>query len=244
MLCRMILATVIGAALLPSAASAGLIVFQGFEEGEAENFAANPAAYINARPPESDLPNVSRDSTDVWSPIRSFTGARAIAANGGDRFWGMQGLGPNVENVLSFDRLDLTGYRNVRVSFHYNVAGLDQGEQLFFAVNGGERVEVGGGSPGASENRSSGGWQLREIDIADSVDSLAFDLIANGSGSGDRAGWDDITITGDAIAAVPEPGSLVLLGLAAAGGLAGRRRKSSRSDRPGRGGRGRDAGVR
>ena len=205
--------------LAPACCPAAVVVSQGFDAADSDNygFTANPTPYNQA------------GGTDVFSVTDRVGG---ITAQSGGFFWGMRDLnnpggGGNFDHVLSFDMVDLTGFENVVLSFFYNAVGYDAGDDLFYAVNG-DRVQLIDGTNGGG--LSTNGWERVTVSIADTVDTLLFSLSARQNGASDFAGWDSITVTGDAVAApaVPEPASLALFALGGLGLAAGRRRLAAR----------------
>lgn len=189
-------------------ASAATIASQSFEGNltDTYNFTSNPSFY-NTETSGSKLdPN---GDEDVWDIIEEFTDDIDAAQNG-SVFVGGQDLDNSITSVdphaIVFNTLDISLYKDVRISFYYNHVGLDNGDDLFYRVNGAQTRFVDGTS-----NLSSSGWEETTIVIADNLTTLDFQLEATQNGSSDYLGFDNVTVTGTL---VPEPvtGGLVLLG--------------------------------
>ncbi len=210
-----------------------VIAFQGFEpSGDTWSFAATPGRYSTEA--TGDVEAVNGDE-DVWGPVKRFTGD-IDSPRAGTRFWGLQDLensngGGSFDHLLTFASVDVTSFGNVVLSLAYHAIGYDTGDRLgyevfFDNVGQGAVSLVTGGVGGVSTN----GWQTTSLAVPDSVGRVSLVLRAAQNGGDDFAGFDDISLEGNAITSVPEPASVWLLGsLALAAAQVRQRRREGRA---------------
>ncbi|NNJ26296.1 PEP-CTERM sorting domain-containing protein [Alienimonas chondri] len=210
-----------------STARAGLIRFQGFEAppAGAENYGFVPTDQFGD--------GSNRTFNSVESVYGTLINPDSSDPNSGDRFWGLRDV--QGEENLVFETLDLSQYENVSLSFSWLEFDLDEPDRLSYtlALTSEAGLEVrtetlaGPGSYGPDNS-----WNEVVISDIGSVESLDFTLHVSTSGSFDAGGWDSVAIRGDFVgpAAVPEPTSLLLGGLAGSVWACTRRRRACRTD--------------
>lgn len=194
-------------------AQADVIASQGFEDGDTYTFTPDPGTYNDEATGD---PLEVNGTQDVWAKIKEFTGD-IDNPHAGTFFWGGQDLnnpngGGSFRHYLKFETLDISSYTDVVVSFYYSTDGLDNGDDLYYSIDGGTtEVKFVDGSSNFTTD-----WVEFTINVDDSATSLTLWLGAIQNGD-DFIGFDTITVSG-----VPEPGSIALLGL---GGLLVARRR-------------------
>ncbi|PID94190.1 MAG: hypothetical protein CSA95_03895 [Bacteroidetes bacterium] len=142
---------------------------------------------------------------DIWDTVAEI---EDLAPYQGSLFWGIRDLdnnngGGNFFHKLLFDSVNLAGFTNCSLSLRYNAVAFDAGDKLhldLFLDGAEEHIVL---LNGASGGVSTDGWQEFLYAIPDSIAICAVHLKAKQNGGTDRAGWDQLMITGFPEGAVP-----------------------------------------
>ncbi len=100
--------------------------------------------------------------------------------------------GTNSEATISFDDVDLTTYRNVIISFDYNVVGFGNADYIQYEI-----IEDGVSTLLEELPKNESGSSM--IIIKNSTKIISFSFIIKQNGQGDFAGIDNISIEGELI---------------------------------------------
>ncbi len=179
-----------GTAIVTPPTGGNAIVFQGFEGTDSWNYIVSPVACNDG----------GRDVWDVVSSVGSINTPKTDA-----NFFGVRDLdgncGTSAGGVITFDAVDVSGFENVQVSFSVNVVGYDvaNGDTISYQTvfDGQAQTEetITVGSP-----YSTNGWEDISVNVPNTVNSVALVINVKQNGGSDYAGFDDVRLTGTAVA--------------------------------------------
>ncbi len=168
--------------------------------GDTWNYDIFPASYNSEA--TGDSLEVNGDE-DVWGSIKKFSGEISNAAHK-EKFWGIQDLdnddegngGSSFYHYLAFAPVDISGYKNVVLTFQYYTIGLDNGDEIEYII-----AYDNGSTWGTATalNKNTEGWTTISVNVPDDKEMIRLRLQAKQNGGDDFAGWDDIRLTGEAI---------------------------------------------
>lgn len=138
------------------------------------------------------------NGNDTWNYQSSLL---AITANTGSQFWGIRDLngncGGNGFESISLPNVDISNFRNIILSFDFNVFEFDNGDdikyELFFNdIAQGEIILFEGIS-----NLSTNNWESEIINIPNTVTNIRINILIKQNGDNDYAGIDNVKIQGE-----------------------------------------------
>ncbi len=140
------------------------------------------------------------NGNDIWNIVNRI---EDIEPSQGNYFWGIRDLRGDCSNTglenLTFNETDISAYRNVVLTFDYQVYGFDSGDdlkyELFFdGISQGEVIFFEG-----DQNKSTNNWETLHINIPNHINRLKWILSVKQNGNDDYAGIDHIELTGKEI---------------------------------------------
>ena len=136
---------------------------------------------------------------DTWN-IHSSLGT--ISPSEGNFFWGIQDLngdcGSSDFESIEFSTLDISQFRNVKLSFDVQVIGYDNGDDMSYQLWLDEEAQPQVLFIEGSNDYSTKGWVKIEINIPNHVSTVKFKINVKQNGA-DLAGIDHIELMGDAL---------------------------------------------
>ena len=136
---------------------------------------------------------------DTWNTHSSLG---SIVPSEGDFFWGIQDLNGNCGSSgfeqIEFANVDVSQFRNVILSFEFQVLGYDNGDDMKYQLWLDDQPQpevlfIDGGN-----NLSTDGWSQISINIPNNTSRLKLVLMVKQNGS-DMAGIDNIQLMGDPV---------------------------------------------
>ena len=170
------------------------IVFQGYE-----GTATDTWSYTQS-------PISCNDGGDVWDVVASV--GSISAPKTGVSFFGVQDLEGNCGTAdggtLSFNAIDITGYKDVVLSFGVNVVGFDvaNGDVITYEIFHDE-VSQGVTTITVDSPYSTADWEVISNAIPNNVSNVRMVLFVKQNGGSDYAGFDDVQLQGTAIGGTP-----------------------------------------
>lgn len=141
---------------------------------------------------------------DTWN-IHSSLGT--ISPSEGNFFWGIQDLngdcGSSGFESIEFSAVDISQFRNVKLSFDVQVIGYDNGDDMTYQLWLDDQAQpqvlfIDGGN-----DLSTDGWISIDVTIPNHISSVKFKINVKQNGA-DLAGIDHIRITGETISPCSE----------------------------------------
>ncbi|WP_415374644.1 hypothetical protein [Patiriisocius sp. Uisw_017] len=135
---------------------------------------------------------------DVWGVISTFTdNADNNIDNVNGHFLGCRDLdnptgGGDVDHVISFQNVSVTGMNNARVVFDYDIYEFDNGDDVSYIVYYEDVAQPTVLLMDGSANSSAQGTEI--IVVPPGTNNVRLDLILNQDGNGDYAGFDNFKV--------------------------------------------------
>ncbi|MEM6297968.1 MAG: IPT/TIG domain-containing protein [Bacteroidota bacterium] len=163
----------------------GQIAYQGFEQNASDTW-----GITFSTPP-------CTSGGDVWDYS---TTLGTLSPSAGSAFWGVQDLDGNCGSAagetISFASTSVAGFTGVTIRFDYNIIGFDNGDDVFYTVTidgfAQPQVQLVNGN----SNFSTGGYVTETINIPPGTSTVAFELLVDQNGGGDRAAFDNFILDG------------------------------------------------
>ena len=141
---------------------------------------------------------------DTWN-VHSSLGT--IRPSDGSFFWGIQDLNGNCGSSgfesIEFPNVDISHFRNIRLSFDVQVLGYDNGDDMTYNVWLDDEAQPEVLFIDGSNNLNTDGWITINIDIPNNTKQLKFKISVKQNGS-DMAGIDNIIVLGEPISPCTE----------------------------------------
>ena len=134
---------------------------------------------------------------DTWN-VHSSLGS--IKPSDGNFFWGIQDLNGNCGSSgfesIEFSYVNISLFRNVKLSFDVQVLGYDNGDDMTYQVWLDDKPQTEVLFIDGSNDLNTDGWITINIDIPNNINQLKFKLSVKQNGS-DMAGIDNIQLMGE-----------------------------------------------
>jgi len=141
---------------------------------------------------------------DTWN-VHSSLGS--IRPSDGSFFWGIQDLNGNCGSSgfesIEFPNVDITHFRNVKLSFDVQVLGYDNGDDMTYTLWFNDEAQPEVLFIDGSNNLNTDGWTTINLDIPNNTKQLKFKISVKQNGS-DMAGIDNIIVLGEPISPCKE----------------------------------------
>lgn len=173
--------------LIRTYAQSDTIAFQGFEDTGSswniENFSTPPCSFEN----------------DSWD---FHTGLGDIVPSEGTQFWGVRDLNGNCGSSgfehIQFDKIDISNFRNVSISFDLWVIGYDNGDDIKYQlwiddIAQPEEIIIDG-----ENNLTTESWIQISASIPNSASTIGLRISIKQNGD-DLAGIDNFRLSGDPV---------------------------------------------